>query len=406
MFEFLLPDIGEGISEAELISWSVQPGDQIEEDQELATISTDKVNVELPSPRAGTVKELCWEPGDIVKVGAVFVRIETSTSTDTNAVRPKQSDAQAHETAPPTSLVTPSDDRSTVTGDHPVAVAPSTRRLAQQLGIDLLTVVGSGPDGRILRSDLESMAAANRPPESVLAPSEAPSGIRSAMAERMAYSVHTLAHSTMSFEVPADGLLAVRDRMSSAALAGDIKISMSVILAKCVAVALTRHARFNATIDEEARGLVLHGEVNLGLALASAQGLSVPVLRDVQNKGLSELARDVSDVVARGHSGQLKIEDYRGGTFTLSNTGNLEQAAILSARPVINAPQTAILWVSKIKTRPRVIDERLEAGPMLNCSLSFDHRFIDGADSVAFINDLSRVFQEPNQAQHSGLESP
>jgi len=309
---------------------------------------------------------------------------------------------QAHETALPTSPVASSDDRSTVTGDHPIAVAPSTRRLAQQLGIKLSTVVGSGPDGRILRSDLESMAAVNRPPESVSAPSEAPSGIRSAMAERMAYSVHTLAHSTMSFEVPADGLLAVRDRLSSAALAGDIKISMSVILAKCVAVALTRHARFNATIDEEARGLVLHDEVNLGLALASAQGLSVPVLRDVQNKGLSELARDVSDVVARGHSGQLKIEDYRGGTFTLSNTGNLEQAAILSARPVINAPQTAILWVSKIKTRPRVIDERLEAGPMMNCSLSFDHRFIDGADSVAFINDLAHFFQDPDQASDPG----
>jgi pyruvate dehydrogenase E2 component (dihydrolipoamide acetyltransferase) len=398
MFEFLLPDIGEGISEAELISWSVQPGDYVEEDQELATISTDKVNVELPSPRAGTVRELCWQPGDIVRVGAVFMRIETSAGADDTGHQSDSPGEPPHKVASPVPIVVAPESRTPLKRDNAIVAAPSTRKLAQRLGIDLSRIAGSGQDGRILTRDLEAIDAASPSLKAGAVRSEALIGARSAMAERMAYSVHTLAHSTMSFEVPGDGLLALRERLASAAMADDIKISMSVILSKCVATVLTRHERFNATIDEEARSLLLHDEVNLGLALASGRGLSVPVLRDVHNKGLTELAREVSDIVIRGRNGQLQLKDYRDGTFTLSNTGNLEQAAILSARPVINAPQTAILWVSKIKTRPRVIDDRLEAGPMMNCSLSFDHRFIDGADSVNFINELAHCFERPEQA--------
>jgi len=397
MYEFLLPDIGEGISEAELISWAVQPGDRVEEDQELATISTDKANVELPSPRTGTVKELCWEPGDIVKVGAVFMRIEIGDSEARAGEQPRPEAARPQGEASSTPIGASSEHGPPVAGGTVIA-APSTRKRAQQLGIDISTVTGSGQDGRVLARDLEAIAAANKRPKTRPASSETPSGVRSAMAERMAYSVHTLAHSTMSFEVAADGLLALRERMSSAAQTGDGKISMSAILAKCVAAALARNGRFNATIDEEARALLLHDEINLGLALAGDRGLTVPVLRDVREKSLSAVARDLNDLVARGRAAQLQPKDFRDGTFTLSNTGNMEQASILSTRPVINAPQTAILWVSKIKTRPRVVNEQLEAGPMMNCSVSFDHRFIDGADSVAFINDLTQVFEEPQQA--------
>lgn len=398
MYEFLLPDIGEGISEAELISWSVQPGEHVKEDQELATISTDKVNVELPSPRAGIVKELCWEPGDIVKVGAVFIRIDTSAGEDQGAHAPKPEIAKVEKAAAPTPIGVASDNRPSVAGSGTIIAAPSTRKLAQQLGIDLATVAGSGQDGRVLTRDLEAITSAGHAPRAASAATETPRGIRATMAERMAHSVHTLAHSTMSFEVPGDGLLALHKRVSSATQTDDIKISMSAILSKCVAATLVRHKRFNATIDEDARALLLHAEVNLGLALAGDEGLSVPVLRNVQEKSLSDLARDMNDMVARGRSGQLQPRDFRDGTFTISNTGSLEQAAILSTRPVINAPQTAILWVSRITTRPRVVDERLEAGPMMNCSLSFDHRFIDGADSVAFINDLADSFQAPEKA--------
>ena len=407
MYEFILPDIGEGISEALLISWAVKPGDHVEEDQELATISTDKVNVELPSPRAGTVAQLCWNPGDTVEVGAVFLRIATdadegvAAGEDETVALPEPAGEESRTSESSVLRAALPDNKSAAAGDSPVTAAPSTRKLAQELGIKLSTIAGSGQAGRILRRDVESTTTSAQTPgagPSVAEPHrEAPSGVRAAMAERMGYSVHTLAHSTMNFEVPADGLLALHAHLAAPAAAENIKISMSVILVKCVATALTRHARFNATIDEQAGGLLLHEVVNLGLALAGDEGLTVPVLRDVQDKSLFDLARDLTDIVTRGRNGQLQAEDYRHGTFTLSNTGSLERATILSTRPVINAPQAAILWVSKIKTRPRVIDDRLEAGPMMNCSLSFDHRFIDGADSVDFINDLADVFEAPEQ---------
>ncbi|MBT3790438.1 MAG: 2-oxo acid dehydrogenase subunit E2 [Alphaproteobacteria bacterium] len=379
MYEFILPDIGEGISEALLINWTVNPGDQVAEDQEVATISTDKVDVELPSPRAGTVSELCWKPGDTVQVGSVFMRIETA---DDSAETPTPAKVKK----PKPKAATP---EKVEKKPGNIIAAPSTRKLAAEQNIDLSSVSGSGPEGRVLRRDIATTTETK---------SEAPSGVRIAMAERMAHSVHTLAHTTMNFEVHADGLLALQKRLSPAANAQDLKLSMSVIIAKCVATALTRHPRFNATIDEEAVGLVLHNAVNMGLALASDRGLTVPVLRDVQALTLFALARHLGDTVNKGRDNQLQPADFRDGTFTLTNTGGLETADFLSTRPVINAPQAAILWVSRIKTRPRVVNEQLEAGPVINCSLSFDHRFLDGAEGVAFINDIAELFEIPEQA--------
>jgi pyruvate/2-oxoglutarate dehydrogenase complex dihydrolipoamide acyltransferase (E2) component len=394
MFEFILPDIGEGISEALLINWTISPGDQIEEDQLIATISTDKVDVELPSPRAGTVKELCWQPGDTVQVGSIFMRLETDGDDDAVAPQPVGVEKEKRKSSAPAKAQKPAVSDPPPAKSDKVIAAPSTRKLAADKGIDLNTISGSGDDGRILRKDLES----SQPQVSGTPRREAPSGVRATMAERMGYSVQTLAHSTLNFEVAADGLLDLQHRLAPAAEIDGLKLSISVIIAKCVAAALTRHPRFNATIDEEARGLLLHDAVHLGLALASDRGLTVPVLRDVQDKSLFALARQLADTVARGRDNKLQATDYRDGTFTLSNTGALETASFLSARPVINAPQTAILWVSRIRNRPRVIDDELEAGPMINCSLSFDHRFIDGADGIAFINDIAALFEIPEQA--------
>ena len=416
MYEFILPDIGEGISEALLINWTVKTGERIDEDHLVATISTDKVDVELPSPRAGTVTELCWQPGDTVLVGSVFMRIEddgaATSEVESPAARaeptaaPKAATAHAPDPAPVVAAPVVTAVATSVSG---VVAAPSTRKLAAEKGIDLGTLTGSGEGGRILRRDIEAATSKTTAPAatthttspdlSTAEPQrEAPSGVRATMAERMAHSVHTLAHTTMNFEVPADGLLALQERLAPAAEADGLKLSMTVILAKCIATALTRHARFNATIDEEARGLLLHSGVHLGLALASERGLTVPVLRDVQTKTLFALARNLAETVERGRNNQLQSADFRDGTFTLTNTGGMEQASILSGRPVINAPQTAILWVSRIKTRPRVVNEQLEAGPMINCSLSFDHRFIDGADGIAFVNDIANLFEIPEQA--------
>lgn len=382
MYEFVLPDIGEGISEALLISWSVKAGDHVEEGDEVATISTDKVDVELPSPRAGVVSELCWQPGDTVKVGSVFLRIETgeaeSAAPPPQPAGSKPRAAEKTESAPSASGI---------------VAAPSTRKRARKLGVDLAALSGSGPDGRILLRDVETATAPQAADRR-----DAPNSVRQAMAERMARSVHVLAHSTMNFEARADGFSALIAKLGPKAEARGIRLTPTALFAKCVGAVLRDHARFNATIDEDAGELVLHEAVNLSVALASERGLLVPVVRDITGLSLFAVARELEQVTARGREGALDTADVKGGTFTLSNTGNMERVTITSTRPIINAPQTAILWVSRITERPRVVDGALEAGPMVSCSLSFDHRFIDGADAVGFVNDMAAHIECPEQA--------
>ena len=386
MYEFILPDIGEGISEALLISWSIKAGDRVEEGDELATISTDKVDVELPSPRTGVVTELCWKPGDTVQVGSVFLRIDTG---------------DAKEPAPaamPTTVKAEKSGKATAKpSGSTVVAAPSTRKRAQDLGIDLSAVTGSGPDGRILLRDIEggAVSAESRKPDTT---HEVPDSVRAAMADHMSHSVHTLAHSTMNFEARADAFLELLAKLGPKAEARDTRLTPTALFAKCVGAALTDHPRLNATIDEERGELVFHDSVNLSLAVASERGLLVPVVHGINAMSLFAVARAIADLTVRGRDGTLDRKDVRGGTFTLSNTGNMERTTITSTRPIINAPQTAILWVSRITERPRVTGGKLEAGPMVACSLSFDHRFIDGAEAVAFVNDVAANIESPEQA--------
>lgn len=383
MYEFILPDIGEGISEALLINWTVKAGDRVEEGDELATISTDKVDVELPSPRAGVVSELCWKPGDTVQVGSVFVRIDTG-----DATKPEPANAPAK---PSKTRSEPKRAEPASASASSVIAAPSTRKRAQELGLDLSSINGTGPDDRILLRDVEARASGT-------AKHETPSGVRTAMAEHMAHSVHTLAHSTMNFDARADAFLKLLAKLGPKAEARDTRLTPTALFAKCVGAALTDHPRLNATIDERKGELVFHETVNLSIAVASERGLLVPVIAGISTLSLFAVARSISDLTARGRDGKLDPKDVRGGTFTLSNTGNMERATITSTRPIINAPQTAILWVSRISERPRVTNGTLEAGPMVACSLSFDHRFIDGAEAVAFVNDVAANIESPEQA--------
>jgi pyruvate dehydrogenase E2 component (dihydrolipoamide acetyltransferase) len=217
-------------------------------------------------------------------------------------------------------------------------------------------------------------------------------------AERLARSVHTLAHSTISFEVTADALKALLEKLGPEAERRRVKLTPVALIGKCLGAALSDHPRLNATIDEAANELLLHAGVDLGVAVATPGGLVVPVVRGVDRLTLFALAEAVADVAERAREGRLEVSEVKGGTFTLSSTGSLERATLLSARPIVNPPQTAILWVSRIVERPRVIDGSLSAGPMMACSLSFDHRYIDGAGATYFINDLAAMFECPERA--------
>lgn len=391
MYDFILPDIGEGISEALLINWSVQPGQAVKEGDEIATVSTDKVDVELPSPRDGVVSELCWKPGDTVPVGQVFMRIDIGgAESEAKADTPKAEKKKA-----PVKVGKPAAKKA----GGSVVAAPSTRKLAHERGIDLADVDGSGPGGRILRKDLDGGAKPASTPMPAGAVTREPlNGVRMAMAEKMAKSVHTLAHSTMNFEVDAAPMLALMDKLAPAAEKAGVKLSATALLIKCAAHALAASPRFNAVIDEDARELLLHADVDMSIAVATARGLIVPVVAQVNRKTLFAVSAELTALVAAGRDGTMKPAAGAQGTFTLSNTGGLEKARITSTRPVVNAPQTATLWVSRIREQPIVVDGALRVGPVMHASLSFDHRFIDGAEAVAFINDLAAAFEVPEQA--------
>ena len=401
MYDFVLPDIGEGISEALLISWTVAVGDALEEGAEVATISTDKVDVELPAPRAGSVAELCWKPGDTIPVGEVLMRISDGGTAAVEEEAKAAPEAAPAPKAKPAPVVAPAES---------VVAAPSTRKLAAEQGIDLGGLKGSGRAGMILRRDVEAAAA----PDADLAPPppapedrpevqrEALNGPRAVAFERLSYSVHTLAHSTMTFEVPADALVALLAKLRPEAERQGVKLSHAALFASCVAAALAHHPRFNATIDEERRELLLHRDVNMSIAVATEAGLLVPVVRGLNRLSLFAAVAAINDVAERGRQTRLERADMQDGTFTLSNTGNLERTTFLSTRPIINPPQTATLWVSRINQRPRAVDGAFEVGPMVACSLSFDHRFIDGADATRFINDVAAMIECPEAALAAG----
>lgn len=375
--EFILPDIGEGLSEAELLAWLVEVGDSISEGQDVATISTDKVNVDLPSPRSGVIVELPWNVGDIIPVGDVFLRIDDSK----DATRETSASVLVVTPATRTSAPEPARERQ-----QNVVAAPALRRYAKEQGVDLTLVTATGPNGQLLRADVDAFlqqADGDSDVERFRL-----SGARLAASRRLAESSRTLATATQTFEVFADGIVAAVSRLADKRGKDDPKMTPLPVIAKCVADVLSRNAKFNATVDESGDGLLLHRQVNLGFAVDTKAGLMVPVVHDVNSKDTAALAAEILEVAERARADALTLDDVRGATFTISSTGGLERATMVATTPVINLPNVATLWVSRITDRPRVVSGVLEAGPVMACTLSFDHRFIDGAEGTAFINDL------------------
>lgn len=377
--DFKLPDIGEGLSEAELLAWLVEVGDSVGEGDDVATISTDKVNVDLPSPRSGVVVELPWSVGDIIPVGEVLMRIEDSTKTT------QKSGASRLASEPAAVTSAPAREQH-----QNVRAAPALRRYAKEHGVDLTLVTATGPNGQLLRADVDAFLQRVAGDDDV--DRFRLSGAKLTAAKRLAESSRTLATATQTFEVFADSIVAAVSRITSEVGDDGPKITPLAIIAKCVADVLGDHGKFNATIDGSSDELLLHRQVNLGFAVDTPAGLMVPVVRDVSSKNPAALAAEILQVAERARADELTLEDVRSATFTISSTGGLERATMVATTPVINLPNIATLWVSRINDRPRVVAGALEAGPVMACTLSFDHRYIDGAEGTAFINDLHDAF--------------
>jgi pyruvate/2-oxoglutarate dehydrogenase complex dihydrolipoamide acyltransferase (E2) component len=404
MHEFLLPDVGEGIHEAELLEWLVVVGAHVEDGEPVAVVNTDKVTVELPSPVSGVVTATPWDVGDVLQVGQVLMTFDTGTGASAAGPVSTEQDGRAnvpsrHETP---SAPTASAPMAAALG-RPIA-APSTRKLAAELGVDLFLIAGSGPGGRILRHDVERSIAddrevarptVDRPVESdALVTREPLTGVRAVIWQHMATSSTDLATTTSTFTVRTEAVEALIHEVGRRTDT-ERKIGVLAATSMCVVQALTRHPRFNATVDPDNHDLLMHRNVHLGVAVASPNGLTVPVVRDAETLRLSALHDAIADRAAMARTGALGVGDLRGGTFTISSTGGIERARVLSTQPIVNLPQVALLWMSRIRDEPVVEAGNIVAGRVMSCSLSFDHRYIDGEDATRFINEITEMIEHP-----------
>ena len=442
---FLLPDLGEGLAEAELISWKVKAGETVKESQTLAEMQTDKALVEVPSPWAGTVSEICGKPGDIIKVGAVLVRYGVAAAKPAAAAPAASGGASTNGTGSGAACLSsqvaagvPSatEDQGTVVGtmsgtltvsdrfarrapeaaavarDGKALATPAVRRIARELGVDIQRVPGSGRNGRVTATDIEQFAGtgagAAAPAAGGFAPRSAQiapgsvyidgtgvsqrvpfRGVRRKIAESLDRSVRTTVHFTVVDEADVTALEAKRKEYSK--VTGQ-KLSMLPFIMAAICKALKKHPTLNAITDDANNEILVKGSVNLGCAVDTDNGLMVPVIRDAHAKSPVELAAEVKRLAAACKDRSIKREESMGGTFTISNVGSYGG---MFATPIINYPEVAILAAGRAKERVLVKDGRFYAGLVLPLSLSCDHRVVDGAEGARFLNTVVGMLENP-----------
>ena len=386
-YEFKLPDIGEGVAEGEIIKWLVKEGEAVIEDQSLVEVMTDKVNVQIPSPRNGTVARTLAKEGEVVKVGQGILVIEVEGGSEPAPV-PVQPKTQAAPNAKVQTL-------QTQTPVDRVLATPATRRLARELGVDITQVKGSGPNGRVTDEDVKGTKQGPTEVQHGTGEQRIPlRGVRKAIAERMARSLHTTAQVTHVDEADVTELVLLREAFKGSAEKRGVKLTFLPLIIKAVIPALKEFPYVNSSLDEKAGEIILKKDYNLGVAVETEQGLLVPVIRDADRKDIFELSAELERLATKARSGELSLEEVQGSTFTITNLGSVGG---LFATPIVNYPEVAILGVHKISKRAVVRDGKIEARDMMYFSLSFDHRVIDGAYAARFLNKIIDTVQDPKK---------
>jgi len=401
-FEFKLPDLGEGVVEGEIVKWLVQPGDMVQEDQGVVELMTDKATVTVPAPRAGKVVSLHGKEGEIAKVHHLLLTLEVQGGAPASA--------HAHATPAAAKVTTVAAPARAVESGVKVLATPVTRRMAREHGLDLAAISGTGPQGRVLKADVQAALDLGRVPEPVKAPPRAklvplPSagadqriplrGLRRKIAEKMVRSKYTAPHSLFVEEVDVTELVALRKRLNAAlAESGDtLKVSFLPFVCKALIPVFRKYPALNANFDDAAQELVQRGSFNFGIAAATDEGLTVPVVKDVDRLTLRQLAEEIARLAAGARDKTLKLDELSGGTFTITSLGT---NGGLFAMPIINYPEVAILGVHRIRKRPVVTDDdRIVVREMMNVSLSFDHRVIDGLVAAEAVGALVQLLEHP-----------
>jgi 2-oxoisovalerate dehydrogenase E2 component (dihydrolipoyl transacylase) len=383
-----LPDLGEGTVSAEVISWKVAPGDLVREDAPLVEMSTEKAVVEVPSPVSGRVVSISGAPGDVVAVGAELVVFEVGEAPPVPSAVTPAAVAMAATPAPPAAAAPPAPAAPKIssTGER-VKASPATRRRAHEAGIDLASVRGTGPQGRVLALDLERARSAGP------GVTEIPViGIRRLIAQRMAEAKRAAPHFAYVEEVDVTALEALRVQLNSARAPGAPSLTYLPFIVRALAKVLAEFPQCNAHYDEKRNVIVRHAAVHAGVATQTPDGLKVPVVRDVMTRGLEDLADEIRRVSEAARSGRAKREELTGSTITVTSLGKL--GGIVST-PILNLPEVAIVGINKAVERVVVLNGGIVIRRMMNLSSSFDHRFVDGFDAAAMIQALKSQLERP-----------
>jgi len=411
-YDFKLPDIGEGVMEGEIVKWLVAEGQVVAEDQPLVEVMTDKATVAIPSPKAGRVVKRYGREGEIAKVHHPLVTLELD-SAGAGAPAPIQEEIGRRADEP---QVRAPKAAASGNGGERVLATPVTRRMAREHGINLADLSGTGPQGRVTKQDViaaigGSGAVATQPVQAPTRGIPAPpapvalqegredrriplKGLRRRIAEKMVRAKTSAPHFTFVEELDATELVRTRSRLNAAlAQSGsESKISFLPFICKGLVAAFRRYPTLNANFDEAKQELVVRGSYNFGIAVATEDGLTVPVVRDVDRLSIQQLAAEIARLGAAARQKRLKLEELSGGTFTITSLG---QNGGLLATPIINHPEVAILGVHRMRKRPVVKDDQIVVREMMYLSLSFDHRVIDGAVGADFTYALIRLLEQP-----------
>ncbi len=443
IFEFPMPDIGEGVAEGEVVEWRVAVGDVIAEDDILCEVMTDKATVEITSPLPGTIVALLAEAGAVTKVGAYIVSIMPAEGAHIPTVARHGDHDDEPAAAAPEPEATPEPTAASVTVDtgalaaleterpagHRALATPYTRKLAREAGIDIERLLGTGDAGRVTPGDVENYHAVRdvapatqtapaggeppqqppAPPAAVPAPIPAPiprpaagqtetripiKGVRKKISERMRLSKSMAAHFTYVEELDVTDLVATRSVLKADAAARGVKLTYLPFIMKAVASGLRAFPTLNGLTDDANQEFVVKHVRNLGVAVDTSNGLMVPVVKDVDRLTILELASEVNRLADDARNGKSKLPDLKDGTFTITNAGNIGG---LFATPVINYPEAAILGVHAIRKKPWVVDGEIVIRDIMYLSISIDHRMNDGATGAHFMNHVVALLQDPRK---------
>ncbi|MEY4574872.1 MAG: hypothetical protein RL251_994 [Pseudomonadota bacterium] len=411
IFTFNLPDIGEGIAEAEIVAWHVKVGDRISEDQPLADMMTDKATVEMESPVAGIVTKVAGEAGDVIAIGSMLVEIETATdvSQEQSMVQVEAvatvEDELPHAPEPvaaepavvqerPAVVPVPS---PSISADHKITASPAVRQRAKELGVELTDVKAAG--GHVRHADLDAFLAygsgqgyrashisARRDDEIVKV-----IGMRRRIADNMAASKRHIPHFTYVEEIDVTAIEAMRADLNANRGARP-KLTMLPMLIVAICKTIPQFPMINARYDDENGVVTRHGAVHLGMATQTDAGLMVPVIRDAEDRNIWQLATEIARLADAARNGTAKSEELSGSTLTVTSLGPLGGIA---TTPVINRPEVAIIGPNKIVERPMFVGDTIEARKLMNLSISCDHRVVDGWDAANYVQALKKLMETP-----------